>query len=202
MPGNKPPSYKVNKVPDSPCVQMERWVERWTDTSNQTQWDFFFLKEKVLHLMVHEYNWRQINWSETQEAGDECSRVQADEEGKARRGGEGEKVWEWGGRQEKVVTVGILDLETKRLCSDDEDQNEGITMKAYSPFWGWMCRCSWWVSAHWWWEMWVWLCQIFPRDSMLYFWGPFITWLRAVAPKWCSLIYQCPELWERNCCCL
>ena len=56
MPGNKPPSYKVNKVPDSPCVQMERWVERWTDTSNQTQWDFFFLKEKVLHLMVHEYN--------------------------------------------------------------------------------------------------------------------------------------------------
>ena len=45
-----------------------------------------------------------------------------------------EKVWEWGGRRENVVTVGILDLETKRLCSDDEDQNEGITMKAYSPF--------------------------------------------------------------------
>ena len=63
-----------------------------------------------------------------------------DEEGKARRGGEvvksefrREKVWEWGGRRENVVTVGILDLETKRLCSDDEDQNEGITMKLYSP---------------------------------------------------------------------
>ena len=39
-----------------------------------------------------------------------------------------------GGRREKVVTVGILDLETKWLCSDDEDQNEGITMKLYSPF--------------------------------------------------------------------
>ena len=73
-----------------------------------------------------------------------------------------EKVWEWGGRRENVVTVGILDLETKRLCSDDEDQNEGITMKLYSPLWGWMCRRSWWVSAHWWWEMWaVWLRQIF-----------------------------------------
>ena len=45
-----------------------------------------------------------------------------------------EKVWEGGGRREKVVTVGNLDLETKWLCSDDEDQNKGITMKLYSPF--------------------------------------------------------------------
>ena len=38
-----------------------------------------------------------------------------------------------GGGREKVVTVGILDLETKWLCSDDEDQSESITMKLYSP---------------------------------------------------------------------
>ena len=38
-----------------------------------------------------------------------------------------------GGRWENVVTVGILDLETKWLCSDDEDQSKSITMKLYSP---------------------------------------------------------------------
>lgn len=52
-----------------------------------------------------------------------------------------------------------------------------------------MHRCSLWMSAHWWWEMWAsWPYQIFPRDSVLYSWGVFITWLRAVVPKMVFLV--------------